>query len=111
MPSMSEWETIDDGSWNGVKKYIRADDDMNVQVRYEGFDVTPILEQNKSDYNPRGAKSEFWHIGHIPASVGLKWLVETGLDMWNPDHSDDLAKRLMDSDYRYLVPGQNRIIL
>lgn len=109
MVSQSDWEQIDDGSWNGVKKYIRADDQDNVQVRYEGHDAAPIIEQNRKaeGFN---RKSDTWHVGRIPASVGLKWLAEEGLDMWNPDHQDGVLAKLMDSDYRYLVPGFQKII-
>lgn len=110
MASQSDWEQIDDGSWNGVKKYIRADDEDNVQVRYEGWDAETIIEQNKRSEGP-DRKSDMWHVGHIPASVGLKWLVEEGLDLWDPHHQDGIARKLMDSDYRYLVPGFQRIIL
>jgi hypothetical protein len=103
-------ELIDDGTWNGVKKYLSADDEGNVQVRYEGHDAETIMDQNKRA-DPLNKRSEMWHVGHIPASLGLKWLAEEGLDMWNPDHSDGVARKLMDSDYRYLVPGMQRIIL
>ena len=109
MQNPSDWEQIDDGSFNGVKKFIRADDEDNVQVRYEGHDVDTILERNKRT-TVKNKGSDFWHVGHIPASVGLKWLVEEGLDMWNPQHQDGLLKKLMDSDYRHLVPGHQRII-
>lgn len=110
MPSASDWEMIDDGAWNGVKKFIRADDEDNVQVRYEGWDAAPIIDQNKRMDAP-DMRSDMPCIGHIPASVGLKWLTEEGLDLWNPHHADGIAKKLMDSDYRYLVPGMARIII
>lgn len=110
MASHNNWEQIDDGSWNGVKKFIRADEDDNVQVRYEGHDAEQIVKRNKAA-GPLDKRSEMWHIGCIPASVGLKWLVEEGLDLWNPDHADGITKKLMDSDYRHLVPGMQRIIL
>ena len=103
------WEQVDDGSFNGVKKYIRADDRDNVQVRYDAHDVDTIIDQNKQA-GPLNKKSEMWHVGHIPASLGMKWLVEEGLDMWNPDHAEGVHRKLMCSDYRYLVPGCNRII-
>jgi hypothetical protein len=111
MASQSDWEEIDDGSWNGVKKYIRGTDDDHgsVQVRYEGHDAETIIDQNKRDEG-FDRKSDMWHVGHIPASVGLKWLVEEGLDLWNPAHQDGIARKLMDSDYRYLVPGMRKII-
>ncbi len=104
-----DWEQIDDGSWNGVRKFLRADDEGNVQVRYEGHDHA-IVEQNKRADAPDKRK-DVWHVGHIPASVGLKWLAEEGLDMWNPDHQDGVMRKLMDSDYRHLVPGMARIII
>ena len=103
-------EQIDDGSFNGVKKFLSADDQGNVQVRYEGHDVPQIVEENARSEGAKGKGSDFWHVGHIPASVGLKWLVEEGLDMWNPHHQDGLMKKLADSDYRHLVPGRQRII-
>lgn len=105
---MNSWEQIDDGSFNGVKKFLRADDEGNVQVRYEGHDHE-IVEQNKRADAP-DKRSDVWHVGHIPASLGLKWLVEEGLDMWNPAHQDGVMRKLMDSDYRHLVPGMSRII-
>jgi len=106
-----DWELLDDGSWNGVRKWIRnGDEDDSVQVRYEGIGEHQIIEENKRA-EERDKRSELWHVGHIPASVGLKWLAEEGIDMWNPHHSDALKKKLMDSDYRHLVPGMARIIL
>lgn len=107
----SKWEQLDDGSFNGLKKFIRSngEDDGTVEVRYEGHDQE-IIEENKRADAP-DKKSEMWHVGHIPASVGLKWLVEEGIDIWNPDHMDAVSRKLMDSDYRHLVPGMARIII
>lgn len=107
----SNWELIDDGSFNGVKKYIRSSDadEGTVQVRYEGHDQE-IIEQNKRA-DPIDKRADTWHVGHIPASVGLKWLIEEGIDIWNPDHVDAVTRKLMDSDYRHLVPGMSRIII
>ena len=107
---MLDWEMIDDGSWNGLRKFIRAsdDDEGTVQVRYEGHDHE-IIEQNKRAAGP-DKRSDIWHVGHVPASVGLKWLVEEGVDIWNPDHSDAVLSKLACSDYRHLVPGLARII-
>lgn len=108
---MSDWQLLDDGSFNGVKKYIRAgDEDDSVQVRYEGWGGALIADQNKAMDAP-DMRTDMPLVGRIPAEVGLKWLVEEGIDMWNPDHSDAIAKKLMDSDYRYLVPGMARIIM
>lgn len=109
---MSYWEVIDDGSWNGVRKWMRAfdDDEGTVEIKYEDVHGEQILEENKQA-DALNKRSEFWHVGHVPASLGMKWLVEEGIDMWNPDHADAVKRKLMDSDYRFLVPGLNRIIL
>lgn len=112
MPNPSDWELIDDGSWNGVRRWMRAfdDDEGTVQVKSEGVGEQYIIEENKRAEGV-DKRSELWHVGHIPASLGLKWLVEEGLDMWNPTHMDGVKRKLMDSDFRHLVPGMNRIIL
>jgi hypothetical protein len=108
-----DWEIIDDGRFNGLRKLLRAtdDDEGTVEVKYEDVGSSRMaIEKNKASegYNARG---DMWCVGHVPASVGMKWLVEEGIDMWNPDHQDAVIKKLMDSDYRHLVPGMKRIIL
>lgn len=109
---MSNWEVVDDGSFNGLRKLMRAtdDDEGTVEVKYEDVSAGSIIEENKQA-GPLNKRGEFWHVGHVPASLGLKWLAEEGIDMWNPDHWDAVKRKLMDSDYRHLVPGMNRIIL
>lgn len=108
----SPWEVIDDGSWNGLKKSIRSTDadEGTVEVKYEGVGEQAVIEENKRA-DTHKVSTDLWHVGHIPASVGLKWLVEEGIDMWNPNHMDALKRKLMDSDYRHLVPGMGRILL
>ena len=109
---MTPWEVLDDGSWNGLKKSIRSngEDEGTVQIKYEDVSGGSIIEENKRAETHKVDK-DTWHVGHIPASVGMKWLVEEGIDMWNPNHADALRKKLMDSDYRHLVPGMNKIFL
>ncbi|MXO72873.1 hypothetical protein [Alteraurantiacibacter buctensis] len=108
----SKWELLDDGSWNGIRRWIRSsdEDEGTVQIRSEGVGEEQIIERNKAADAP-DKRSEMWHVGSIPASVGLKWLVEEGIDMWNPHHMDAVKRKLMDSDYRHLVPGMARILL
>jgi len=111
---MSAWEVVDDGSWNGLKKSMRSDptDPDAVQVKYEDVSGGSIIEENKRAATHKIEK-DLWHVGHIPASVGLKWLVEEGIDVWSgkPDMMERVKRKLMDSDYRHLVPGCSRIII
>lgn len=108
------WEVIDDGTWNGLKKSIRSDplDPDSVQVLYEDVSGGAVIEENKRAETHKVSK-DMWHVGHIPASVGMKWLVEEGIDMWSqdPDMRRRVMRKLMDSDYRFLVPGMGRIRL
>lgn len=108
---MSGWELIDDGSFNGLRKWMRATDadEGTVSIKYEDVGGDQVIERNKRADGP-DKRSEMWHVGSIPASVGMKWLVEEGIDMWNPHHADAVKRKLMDSDYRHLVPGMRRII-
>lgn len=110
----SNWEVIDDGTWNGLKKSIRSTDaeDGTVQVKYEDVSGGAVIEDNKRAETHKVSK-DMWHVAHIPASVGLKWLAEDGIDIWSTDDEmrARVLKRCMDSDYRHLVPGLNRIIL
>ena len=110
---MSEWEMLDDGSFNGVRKWLKTtdDDEGTAIVKYEDVgSAVSIIEANKRSEGVN-KKSEMWHVGSIPASLGLKWLVEEGIDIWNPHHVDAVSRKLMDSDYRFLVPGMNKIYL
>lgn len=108
---MSDWELLDDGSWNGLRKWMRTtdDDEGTVSIKYEDVGSDQIIERNKAAEGPN-KRSDMWHVGSIPASVGMKWLVEEGIDVWNPEHRPAVMRKLMDSDYRHLVPGLNRII-
>ena len=100
---MNDWQLIDDGSFNGVKKYIRADDEDNVQVRYEGHDHS-IVDANKraqvDSLNTRMGDME--KVASIPVSVMYEWLTKFGVNAWNPAHQDAVIKLLNSSDYRYL---------
>jgi hypothetical protein len=104
--SLSDWELIDDGSFNGVKKYIRSseDDHGTVQVRYEGHDATPIIDANKraqvDNLNTRMGEME--KVASIPVSVMYEWLTKYGINAWNPAHQDAVIRLLNSSDYRYL---------
>lgn len=76
-------------------------------------DVEPILDLNKAkanagrDYYARD--KEMWRVASIPASVQLKWLVEEGLDIYNPEHSARVKKKLNDPDWRHLKTADVRI--
>lgn len=100
---MADWELLDQHS--GVKTYLGAgDDDDSLLVRRE-FDpayATAHLDRNKALQNEDfDRKSEMWHAASIPISVMYEWLTKYGVNAWNPDHSDGVAKLLNSSEYRW----------
>lgn len=105
--SFSDWELVDDGSFNGLRKYIRSsdEDEGTVQVRYESYDVPIILERNKaaqSEWSGRFGKGELHHAAHIPASVLLKWVIEDGPIAMKRD-PEYLKRKLNDPEWKYLL--------
>lgn len=70
-------------------------------------DSTPVLElnkamQNDAEFSKKGIKDGFWMYASIPVALQLKWLTEEKLDVYNPQHSDRLSKKLNDPEYAYL---------
>lgn len=103
--SFSDWELIDDGSFNGVKKYIRSsdDDEGTVQVRYDGYDVPIITKRNKQAQNDWDGKfgDGLHHAAHIPTTVLMEWYAEDGIIavLQDPDY---MTRKLNDPDWKYL---------
>jgi hypothetical protein len=70
-------------------------------LRYEQ-DVEPLLDACKHDNNHADHKLRNGaHVASIPSSVQLKWLVERGVNVLDPDHQPAVAK-LLDGEYMHL---------
>lgn len=70
-------------------------------------DVTAMLDRNKAMANHndgwmQGGGKMGRRLASIPNIVAQKWLVEEGLDIYDPDHSDRLMKKLNCSDWAHL---------
>ena len=77
-------------------------------------EVTPMLDEiatlaNDTDRKRRGIKQGWWHVGHIPDVVWLKWKLEENIDIFNPEHSKHIMKKLQSPDYRRLMATSGRI--
>lgn len=102
---MSDWELIDDGSWNGLRKWMRAtdDDEGSVQVSYEQVNLNAILDANKAAQNDGfDRKSEFWHAAHIPPIIEVEWLTKYGVRLKDPNHISAVKRLLNSSEYAHL---------
>lgn len=65
-------------------------------------DAEPLLDACKRDSNHADRKmGDMVHAASVPPSVQLKWYVEHGVDMFNPDHRGRV-RQLLDGDYKHL---------
>lgn len=102
---MSEWQLVDDGSFNGVAKYLRGLDDGSVDVKHEFHSAQSILDANKRSQvdtmNTRmGDGME--KVASIPAHIIYEWVSKFGINLYNPNHQDGVKRLLNSSDYRWL---------
>jgi len=70
-------------------------------------DSEPYLEQNKrqandEDYTKKGIKNEWWKYASIPPAVQVQWLIEKGVDVYNPHHGKEVLALVNHPDYKYL---------
>lgn len=98
----NDWKTL------GVR-----DGGMTTQVRQTGEDefdyrhvqdISEALENNKAQRNHNDGYSqtrEFRRVAHIPTIVIEMWKKE-GIDIYNPDHITEVARRLNDPDWGLL---------
>lgn len=103
--SMSDWELVDDGSFNGLRKWMRAsdEDEGTVQVAYDQINLASFLNDNKraqtEDFDRKG---EFWHAAKIPPIVEIEWLTKYGVRLNDPNHGPAIKRLLNSSEYCHL---------
>lgn len=104
--SFSDWQMIDDGSFNGLRKYIRSsdDDEGTVQIKTE-HDMTALIDANKrAQSESRGTRmgDGLEKVASIPAGIIYEWISKHGVNLYDPNHQDGVKRLLNSSDYRWL---------
>lgn len=88
---------------SGLAVFHEYDEQTDTTLIHYEQDVEPLLDANKRAANENtGRMGDMVHVASIPVSVQLKWMVEKGVDVLNPDHAKAVARLLDDPDYRYL---------
>jgi hypothetical protein len=99
-------------TFQGVQHYMRTNDDGS-HTFAASQDVEGVLEANKAARNTNDGYNKdrtMRRVASIPVVVQLAWLNEDPpLDIYNPEHSDRLAKRLNDPDWSLLRTADGRI--
>lgn len=87
---------------SGMKTFHDYDDSSDTTIiSYEG-DSSGVLDQCREDSNHADHRlGDLAHVARIPPEIQMKWFVEKGVAMWNPDHKQAVAK-LLDGEYKYL---------
>lgn len=102
---MSNWELVDDGSFNGLRKWMRStdEDEGTVQVAYDQINLKQFLDDNKRAQSEGfDRKSEFWHAAKIPPIIEIEWRTKYGIDLTNPNHAEGVRRLLNSSEYSHL---------
>lgn len=102
---MSKWELVDDGSFNGLRKWMRStdEDEGTVQVAYDQINLKQFLDDNKRAQSEGfDRKSEFWHAAKIPPIIEIEWRTKYGIDLTNPNHAEGVRRLLNSSEYSHL---------
>lgn len=104
--NFTDWELVDDGSFNGLRKWMRTSDadEGTVQVSYEQIGLQQMLDDNKraQNHGSLDRKSEMWHAAKVPAIVLLEWMTKYGIDAANPNHAEGVKRLLNSSEYAHL---------
>jgi hypothetical protein len=96
---------------SGMETWHEYDSATDTTIIRSVEDVEPVLDHNKALFNEGDAgwspTREWRRAASIPASIILKWKVELGIDVFNPNHKDAVKRLLNSSEWLYLrtAPG------
>lgn len=104
--AFSKWEMVDDGSFNGLRKWLRSsdEDEGTVQVAYDQINLQNVLDANKRAQNHQALnrRGDMWHAATIPPIVELEWRTKYGINLADPNHSEGVRRLLNSNEYAYL---------
>lgn len=96
---------VDDGSFNGLRKWMRVleEDEGTAQVAYQQINLQQTLDANRrADAEGFDRRSEMWHAATIPPIVEIEWLTKYGIRMHDPNHAAGVKRLLNSSEYSHL---------
>jgi hypothetical protein len=93
---------LDHDAFSGLTTWHEFDPVTDTTLLHYAQDVEPLLDACKRDNNHAERNlGNGAHVASIPSSVQLKWLVEKGVNVLDPDHQPAVA-RLLDGEYKHL---------
>lgn len=87
---------------SGMKTFHDFDPATETTIITYSGDSQGVLDQCREDANHADRRlGEMAHVARVPPEIQMKWFVEHGVAMWNPDHRG-AVRRLLDGPYKYL---------
>lgn len=98
----------------GITTYHSYNHDTKQTIIEREQKVDHILDMNKAlanddGYKKDGIKKSWMHAATIPAIIIEKWLIEDGIDVFNPDHMPRVKAKLNSNEYKYLRTINGRV--
>lgn len=99
---MNKW-LLDDDPLSGVRQYFGVDVDGQEYLidEIDKSATKAVIDQNKR-LEGEGMGGDMRLAASIPPEIQFEWLDKFGVEMWNPNHKQGVARLLNSSDYRYL---------
>jgi hypothetical protein len=93
---------LDHDAFSGLTTWHEFDSATDTTLLHYEQEVEPLVDACKRDNNHADRRlGNGAHVASIPSSVQLKWLVEKGVNVLDPNHQAAVAK-LLDGEYKYL---------
>lgn len=97
---------------------VKIETDGSATIKTVGDDAPTLgvnhmlrdLATRDGGYVP-GMSGNVKRVASIPNALIAKWLVEEGLDVYNPDHAERVMRKLNDPDYAYLRTAPGRLAM
>lgn len=91
--------------YTGLRTEYAVDNDGHMVERTVADNAAMHMDYSKAlsnapEYSQQGIKTGYWHVGHIPPEVAVKWLAE-GFNVYAA-HPSEVVAKLRQPEYAYL---------
>jgi hypothetical protein len=87
----------------GVERWFHHDGEkISIETKQDVAKVLDICGNIRNEFSGYKDKGDhhIHHVAHFTPVVIAQWLEDYGIDIFNPDHSDMVWKKLNDPDWR-----------
>lgn len=93
-------------AYGGVLTWFQKDPITGAVTISYSQDCEPIIRDNiisqNSGHDGYSKSRDLRRVANIPNGLLLKWKLEEGIDIFNPNHRQAIKRKLNSSDYQFL---------